>query len=330
MTKQEQLLTHSLTFPMVLEVVYCTRSVYPEENELLVTRVLKKSDTHPKLPPFRLKSPAPSVVFGSESSGIREKFFRLEPSQHSNGCFISLLAREADSVPVLSVRDVLARAAAKGLMTGILPNQQSAPKKKKHRKNRPPAHTDQSLHKSQLKASLPKKKLVIGKDPGSSATVLVKSLALIGKLSNQEETDDKAMKEGQEEEGEDGEYDEEKEETEEGVQGMRTKLRRGKAKHHPQGSRKRPAKGRQHPHRDIIERTIKGQTFRTGTVGTKTGENRTARGTAKPLTVKTKPQPAVPKPIPDPHPSKSTTRTPPHHIYNQNPTTSITRTPPHL
>lgn len=42
-----------LSVPKVQTVVYCTRSVYPEENEQLVKRVLDKIHTHPKLLPFR-------------------------------------------------------------------------------------------------------------------------------------------------------------------------------------------------------------------------------------------------------------------------------------
>ncbi|KAJ8000443.1 hypothetical protein DPEC_G00180180 [Dallia pectoralis] len=163
-TKQEELLSHTLTFPKVQGVVYCTRSVYPEENEVLVKRVLQKANKHPKLPPFRLRGPALSLILGSES-GIREQFFHVEPSQQSSGCFISLLTREAVPAQILSAGDVLARAAAKGLMTDILPKQLNASKKKKHKKNRPPVRTNQSLHKSQLKASLRKKKLVVGTDP---------------------------------------------------------------------------------------------------------------------------------------------------------------------
>lgn len=37
----------------VQTVVYCTRSVHPEENEQLVRRVLEKTHTPPKLLPFR-------------------------------------------------------------------------------------------------------------------------------------------------------------------------------------------------------------------------------------------------------------------------------------
>lgn len=43
----------SPTVQKVQTVVYCTRSVYPEENEQLVKRVLEKIHTHPKLLPFR-------------------------------------------------------------------------------------------------------------------------------------------------------------------------------------------------------------------------------------------------------------------------------------
>uniref|UniRef100_A0A672FRM9 SAM-dependent MTase RsmB/NOP-type domain-containing protein n=1 Tax=Salarias fasciatus TaxID=181472 RepID=A0A672FRM9_SALFA len=49
--QQAQLLGHALSFPKVQTVVYCTRSVYPEENEQLVKRVLEKTHTHPKLLP---------------------------------------------------------------------------------------------------------------------------------------------------------------------------------------------------------------------------------------------------------------------------------------
>ncbi|CAB1436941.1 unnamed protein product [Pleuronectes platessa] len=51
--QQARLLAHTLTFPKVQTVVYCSRSVYPEENEQLVKRVLNKAHTHPKLLPFR-------------------------------------------------------------------------------------------------------------------------------------------------------------------------------------------------------------------------------------------------------------------------------------
>ncbi|XP_062243587.1 putative methyltransferase NSUN7 isoform X2 [Platichthys flesus] len=133
--QQARLLAHTLTFPKVQTVVYCSRSVYPEENEQLVKRVLNKTHTHPKLLPFRVNGPIFPV--DSESGDATEsKFFRLEPSQVTNGCFVARLSRQADPTMVETVQDVLARAAAKGLLGGILPEQLKTGKKGKSRKSR--------------------------------------------------------------------------------------------------------------------------------------------------------------------------------------------------
>ncbi|XP_042340537.1 putative methyltransferase NSUN7 [Plectropomus leopardus] len=133
--QQARLLTHALSFPKVQTVVYCTRSVYPEENEQLVKRVLEKTHTHPKLLPFRVNGP----IFPDDSSSgdsMDSKFFRLQTSQFTNGCFIARLSRQADPTKVETVHDVLARAAAKGLLGGIIPEQSKTSKKGKSRKNR--------------------------------------------------------------------------------------------------------------------------------------------------------------------------------------------------
>ncbi|XP_035029196.2 putative methyltransferase NSUN7 [Hippoglossus stenolepis] len=133
--QQARLLAHTLTFPKVQTVVYCSRSVYPEENEQLVKRVLDKTHTHPKLLPFRVNGPIFPVDSESEDATV-SKFFRLEPSQVTNGCFAARLSRQADPTKVETVQDVLARAAAKGLLGGILPDQLKMGKKGKSRKNR--------------------------------------------------------------------------------------------------------------------------------------------------------------------------------------------------
>ncbi|XP_012778204.2 putative methyltransferase NSUN7 [Maylandia zebra] len=134
--QQAKLLAHALTFPKVQTVVYCTRSVYPEENEQLVKRVLEKTHTHPKLLPYRVNGP----IFPDDSSSGGEtdshKFFRLEPSKVTNGCFVARLSRQADPTKVETVQDVLARAAAKGLLGGMIPEQSKAAKKGKSKKNR--------------------------------------------------------------------------------------------------------------------------------------------------------------------------------------------------
>ncbi|XP_051241955.1 putative methyltransferase NSUN7 isoform X2 [Dicentrarchus labrax] len=134
-TQQARLLAHALSFPKVQTVVYCTRSVYPEENEQLVKRVLEKTHTHPKLLPFRVNGP---IFPDDNQSGdtADPKFFRLEPSQFTNGCFIARLSRQADPTKVETVQDVLARAAAKGLLGGIIPEQSKSVKKGKSKKNR--------------------------------------------------------------------------------------------------------------------------------------------------------------------------------------------------
>ncbi|XP_029138482.2 putative methyltransferase NSUN7 [Labrus bergylta] len=134
-TQQARLLAHALSFPKVQTVVYCTRSVYPEENEQLVKRVLEKTHTPSKLLPFRVNGP----IFPDDSQSgeaADSKFFRLESSPFTNGCFIARLSRQADPTKVETVQDVLARAAAKGLLGGILPEQSKTGKKGKSKKNR--------------------------------------------------------------------------------------------------------------------------------------------------------------------------------------------------
>ncbi|XP_041640016.1 putative methyltransferase NSUN7 [Cheilinus undulatus] len=134
-TQQARLLAHALSFPKVQTVVYCTRSVYHEENEHLVKRVLEKTHTPSKLLPFRVNGP----VFPDDSKSgdsTDSKFFRLEPSQFTNGCFIARLSRQADPTKVETVQDVLARAAAKGLLGGIISEQSKPGKKGKSKKTR--------------------------------------------------------------------------------------------------------------------------------------------------------------------------------------------------
>ncbi|MEQ2253071.1 hypothetical protein ILYODFUR_028285, partial [Ilyodon furcidens] len=92
-TQQARLLAHAVSFQKVQTVVYSTRSVCPEENEQLVRQVLDKTHTHPKLLPFRVSGP----IFPDDSTSGDEtdsKFFRLQPSQFTNGCFVARLSRQ--------------------------------------------------------------------------------------------------------------------------------------------------------------------------------------------------------------------------------------------
>uniref|UniRef100_A0A8C9SR85 NOP2/Sun RNA methyltransferase family member 7 n=1 Tax=Scleropages formosus TaxID=113540 RepID=A0A8C9SR85_SCLFO len=111
---QTQDLTHAQKFAKVQAVVYCTSSSYPEENEDVVRRVLGRKMENSKLRPFR---------------DAEEKFFKLEPSKESNGCFLAVLIREPEKKEM--AEGILEKAAAKGLLDGLV---QTQPAKKKKRK----------------------------------------------------------------------------------------------------------------------------------------------------------------------------------------------------
>ncbi|XP_073321031.1 putative methyltransferase NSUN7 [Pagrus major] len=164
--QQARLLSHALSFPKVQTVVYCTRSVYPEENEQLVKRVLEKTHTHPKLLPFRVNGP----IFPDDSqpgdATTDSKFFRLEQSQFTNGCFAARLSRQADPTKVETVQDVLARAAAKGLLGGIISEQPKTVKKGKGNKNRGASASSRPSSPSSQERQTGRE-LVNGQDPAS-------------------------------------------------------------------------------------------------------------------------------------------------------------------
>ncbi|XP_053533484.1 putative methyltransferase NSUN7 isoform X5 [Ictalurus punctatus] len=92
--------------PKVHGVVYCTCSVYAEENELVVKSALKNAAARTKLRPFRIVS----TGWTDE-----ETFLRLQASDTGEGCFLCVLKREEAE----TVQNILARAAAKGLLNGL-------------------------------------------------------------------------------------------------------------------------------------------------------------------------------------------------------------------
>ncbi|XP_073747662.1 putative methyltransferase NSUN7 isoform X2 [Callorhinus ursinus] len=112
-------------------VVYCTCSVYPEENEAVVKKALEFQDLGIKVQPYRLSPPVLPLCSLKEIHLSTDKFFRMEPSGITNGCFLSVLTRERDPSETVSVRDVLARAAAKGLLDGIELGKSSKRERKK-------------------------------------------------------------------------------------------------------------------------------------------------------------------------------------------------------
>ncbi|XP_055981502.1 putative methyltransferase NSUN7 [Sorex fumeus] len=129
--QQYEQLTHAMTFTKAQAVIYCTCSVYPEENEAIVKRALELQDVGIKVQPYRLSPPVLPLCSPKEIKLSTDKFFRMEPSETTNGCFLSVLTRERDPSETVSVKDVLARAAAKGLLEGIELGKSSKREKKK-------------------------------------------------------------------------------------------------------------------------------------------------------------------------------------------------------
>ncbi|XP_006898253.1 PREDICTED: putative methyltransferase NSUN7 [Elephantulus edwardii] len=144
--QQYKQLTHAMEFTKAQAVVYCTCSVYTEENEAIIKKALEFQDSGTKLQPYRLSPPVLPLCSLKEIHLSSDKFFRMEPSEITNGCFISILTRERDPSEAMSVKDVLARAAAKGLLEGIelgkSPKREK--KKKKSKTSLPKASTNES------------------------------------------------------------------------------------------------------------------------------------------------------------------------------------------
>ncbi|KFW09063.1 Putative methyltransferase NSUN7, partial [Eurypyga helias] len=111
-------LMHAMKFNKVEAIVYCTCSVYPEENELVVEKALESGVEGSKVQPYRLIPPVFSTCSSTKASS--EMFFKVEPSEISSGCFLAILAREKKSSENVSVKDILARAAAKELLDGVV------------------------------------------------------------------------------------------------------------------------------------------------------------------------------------------------------------------
>ncbi|XP_009933852.2 putative methyltransferase NSUN7 isoform X1 [Opisthocomus hoazin] len=130
-------LMHAMEFNKVQSIVYCTCSVYPEENELVVKKAMESGVEGNKVQPYRLIPPVFSTCSNSKTS--TEIFFKMEPSEFSGCCFLAVLAREKDFSENVSTKDILARAAAKGLLDGIVEKskeeKKKQPKVKHHRSN---------------------------------------------------------------------------------------------------------------------------------------------------------------------------------------------------
>ncbi|XP_069869276.1 putative methyltransferase NSUN7 [Dipodomys merriami] len=129
--QQYEQLIHAMKFTKAQAVVYCTCSVYPQENEVVVKKALEFQDQGIKIQPYRLSPPVLPLCSLRDIHLSTDKFFRMEPSEITNGCFLSILTRERDPSETVSVKDVLARAAAKGLLDGMELGKSSKREKKK-------------------------------------------------------------------------------------------------------------------------------------------------------------------------------------------------------
>ncbi|XP_017282589.1 putative methyltransferase NSUN7 [Kryptolebias marmoratus] len=136
--QQRKDIDHALKFPMVLVVVYSTCSSYPEENVDVVNTALQKvkacsdQEGEPKHLNFKPSTSPFSSSDRGEATEETELFFVLEPSEHSNGCFLAVLNREPEPVLREAPEEVIARANAKGILDRISSNHLT---RKEHRGN---------------------------------------------------------------------------------------------------------------------------------------------------------------------------------------------------
>ncbi|XP_046329088.2 putative methyltransferase NSUN7 isoform X1 [Haliotis rufescens] len=112
-------LRQAMKMPKVQAIVYVTRSVFEAENDNVVLKAVEYMNMvqNKKAVPFRLVPPV--LPFNGEeienNEGIVGKFMKFKPSPKMNGCFVAVITREPEEVKE-TARDVIARAAAKGLM----------------------------------------------------------------------------------------------------------------------------------------------------------------------------------------------------------------------
>ncbi|XP_074530609.1 putative methyltransferase NSUN7 [Halichoeres trimaculatus] len=123
--QQRRDIDHSLKFPKISAVIYSTCSSYPAENEMVVNRALEQAkarseqEGEPRQATFSI---GPSPFSHPDHAPAPEEtntFFMLEPSAHSNGCFLAVLSKEPEPVIKEEPHEVLQRANAKGILDKI-------------------------------------------------------------------------------------------------------------------------------------------------------------------------------------------------------------------
>ncbi|XP_025087464.1 putative methyltransferase NSUN7 isoform X1 [Pomacea canaliculata] len=116
MTKHTNQLRHTLRLPKIQAVVYLTRSVHQEENEVVVEKALEFVNMVQIQKKMPWKVIPPVIPFLGDDitnqKGIIGKYIKFPPSSMTNGCFLVAIAREPQSAS-----DIVARARAKGLIS---------------------------------------------------------------------------------------------------------------------------------------------------------------------------------------------------------------------
>ncbi|XP_053314368.1 putative methyltransferase NSUN7 [Spea bombifrons] len=133
---QRSEMKHAMEFSSVQAIVYCTSSINPEENENVINYALELKSEDTRVKSYRLSPPVIPLCSGEEVVSASDNYFKIEPSDTTNGCFIAVLAREKDKSNCLSAKDVLARAAAKGLLEGVKTSYKKEDKKRKKQKEK--------------------------------------------------------------------------------------------------------------------------------------------------------------------------------------------------
>ncbi|XP_042323206.1 putative methyltransferase NSUN7 [Sceloporus undulatus] len=173
-------LTHAMQFSKVQAVVYCTCSVYQEENEAVVNKALGSGAEGTKAQPYKLCPPVLPLCCKSEINTSAANFFKLEPSDVSNSCFIAVLSRERDPSESVSVKDVLARAAAKGLLEGIdlaKPPKKEEKKKKKQKVTQQKSAIKEAVIQSKIQEFLNREMKFTTIDSDSSVSNITASVS---------------------------------------------------------------------------------------------------------------------------------------------------------
>lgn len=101
--QQKKDIDQAMQFPNILSVIYTTYSSYPEENEEVVRAVFEQSRicgesswSQTSLAPFR-------TPLDSE-----DEIFKLDPTEHNNGCFMAIFKREVHQDVKVSAADLSA------------------------------------------------------------------------------------------------------------------------------------------------------------------------------------------------------------------------------